>query len=102
MSTSGRIPIGTKAKGRSMGFSRREFLAVMMAGGAVIAGELWIPGQKLISIPSHKIFIPEGQLAWFEGLVTKSLRRGEIITIPAHFNVEIVGAETRSEWTYEA
>ena len=27
-----------------------------MAGGTVIAGELWVPGQKLISIPSGKVF----------------------------------------------
>ncbi|GAG28574.1 unnamed protein product [marine sediment metagenome] len=27
-----------------------------MAGGVIIAGELWIPGQKLISIPSNVIF----------------------------------------------
>jgi len=33
-------------------FSRREILRAMMLGGGVIAGELWWPGQKLISIPS--------------------------------------------------
>ena len=27
-----------------------------MAGGTIIAGELWVPGQKLISIPSGKQF----------------------------------------------
>ena len=27
-----------------------------MAGGVIVAGELWIPGQKLISIPSEKRF----------------------------------------------
>ena len=31
--------------------SRRSFLRAVALGGAVIAGELWIPGQKLISIP---------------------------------------------------
>ena len=36
-----------------MNFSRREFLAALAAGGAVIAGELWIPGQKTIFIPSN-------------------------------------------------
>lgn len=39
-----------------MAFSRREFLAGMAAGGMVVAGELWVPGQKLISIPSKKIW----------------------------------------------
>ena len=28
----------------------------LAAGGMVVAGELWIPGQKLISIPSGKIY----------------------------------------------
>lgn len=28
-----------------------------MAGGIVVAGELWVPGQKLISIPSGKRFM---------------------------------------------
>ena len=27
-----------------------------MAGGVIVAGELWMPGQKLISIPSGKVF----------------------------------------------
>jgi hypothetical protein len=27
-----------------------------MAGGVMIAGDLWIPGQKLISIPNGKVF----------------------------------------------
>jgi hypothetical protein len=39
-----------------MSFSRREFLAAMAVGGLVVAGELWLPGQKLISIPSGKIW----------------------------------------------
>lgn len=33
-------------------YSRREILTAIMLGGGVIAGELWWPGQKLISIPS--------------------------------------------------
>ncbi len=35
-------------------FSRREFLAAMAAGGMVVAGELWVPGQKTIFIPKRK------------------------------------------------
>lgn len=33
-------------------YSRREILSAIMLGGGVIAGELWWPGQKLISIPT--------------------------------------------------
>ncbi len=36
--------------------NRRKFMAGLMAGGVVIAGKLWIPGQKLISIPKGKTF----------------------------------------------
>jgi hypothetical protein len=31
--------------------NRRELLKGLMAGGVIVAGELWMPGQKLISIP---------------------------------------------------
>ena len=31
--------------------NRRELLRGLALGGTVIAGELWIPGKKLISIP---------------------------------------------------
>ena len=31
---------------------RRAFLAALAAGAVVTAGGLWIPGQKLISIPN--------------------------------------------------
>lgn len=34
-----------------MEMTRRQFLAAMLAGGVVVAGELWVPGRKLISIP---------------------------------------------------
>jgi len=40
-------------------FSRREFLAMMAAGMVMTAEGIWMPGQKLISIPSKKIFMPE-------------------------------------------
>ncbi len=36
-------------------FSRREMLRALALGGAVVAGELWIPGQTLISIPNDGI-----------------------------------------------
>jgi len=34
--------------------NRRDLFKCLAAGGMVIAGELWIPGQKLISIPKTK------------------------------------------------
>lgn len=36
-------------------YSRREILRAFALGGAVVAGELWIPGQRLISIPKYPI-----------------------------------------------
>ena len=36
--------------------NRRKFLAFIAAGGVVTATGLWMPGQKLISIPSGKRF----------------------------------------------
>ena len=30
--------------------TRRDFLRAIALGGGVVAGELWIPGQKLISL----------------------------------------------------
>ena len=32
-------------------FTRRDLMKCLAAGGAVVVGELWIPGQRLISIP---------------------------------------------------
>lgn len=78
-------------------FSRREFLAVLAAGGMVVAGELWIPGQKLISIPSRKIFIPEGRLAWIEDGVVKMYGGRGVISIPRYFDTPVVGAEISQE-----
>lgn len=31
--------------------NRRQLLQALAAGGVIVAGELWIPGRKLISIP---------------------------------------------------
>jgi hypothetical protein len=36
--------------------NRRELLKGLMAGGVIVAGELWMPGSKLISIPNGKVF----------------------------------------------
>ncbi len=42
-------------------FSRREVLRAMALGGAVVAGELWIPGQTLISIPNAGVVLTRGE-----------------------------------------
>ena len=39
--------------------NRRKFLAFLAAGGVVTATGLWLPGQKLISIPKKPLFINE-------------------------------------------
>lgn len=39
-----------------MNYSRRQILRAFALGGSfVVAGELWIPGQKLISIPKPQL-----------------------------------------------
>jgi len=71
-----------------------------MAAGMVMTAEgLWMPGQKLISIPSRKIFLPAGKLAWMEDgvmyMYTGGLRGGktEPTLIPKYFDVHVRGAE---------
>jgi hypothetical protein len=39
-----------------MKLSRRQILKVFAAGGIVVAGEILLPSNKLISIPSGKVF----------------------------------------------
>ncbi len=80
-------------------FNRREFMAVLMAGGVVTVAGLWLPGEKLISIPSHRYFVPAGQLAWMEGEQTVfyggALRSGksELIRLSPHFKDLVQGAQ---------
>lgn len=79
-----------------MNLSRRQFIAAMAAGAVVTAEGLWLPGEKLISIPAKKIFIPEGRLAWVEDGVTWMFaggRGGGKTQIPAYFDFEVRGAE---------
>lgn len=33
------------------GMNRRDILRAIALGGGIVAGELWIPGQRVISIP---------------------------------------------------
>ena len=42
--------------------NRRQFMAMLAAGAVVTAEGLWMPGEKLISIPEKKIFVPK--LKW--------------------------------------
>ena len=37
--------------------NRRKFLAFLAAGGVVTATGLWMPGQKLISIPKRPVTV---------------------------------------------
>lgn len=43
-----------------MKYSRREILRAAALGGGLIAGELWWPGKRLISVPntSEKFIMP--------------------------------------------
>ena len=43
-------------------FSRRDVLRAFALGGAVVAGELWIPGRVLISLPSPRLPPTEDEL----------------------------------------
>ena len=83
-----------------MNVDRRQFLIGALAAGAVMTAEgLWVPGQKLISIPSKKIFLPAGHLAFIEGGVTKVFRSGRSIVVPDYFDVQVRGAEiSRDEY----
>lgn len=39
--------------------SRREVFKALVAGGVLTATGLWMPGEKVISIPSGKVFDPQ-------------------------------------------
>lgn len=43
--------------------NRRDVLRAIALGGGVVAGELWIPGQRVISIPK-KIYTPQDTILW--------------------------------------
>ena len=56
-----------------------------MAGGVVVAGELWIPGQKIISIPSGHVF--GGQLFSLNGQSIKYIGpENKTVTIGEFYN----------------
>lgn len=74
-------------------------MAGLGAGMIMTAEGLWMPGEKLISIPSRKIFIPSGRLAWVEDGVTMMYSGGlgggksHLMQIPKYFDIEVRGAE---------
>lgn len=45
-------------------FNRRELLKAIGLGGGVIAGELWVPGQRKVFMPSGNIATERWQ--WFK------------------------------------
>ena len=71
---------------------------MLAAGGVMTAAGIWMPGEKVISIPSREIFIPDGTLAWLEGFDACVYRSGEITRIDTrHFDVPIAGAELQRD-----
>ena len=69
-------------------------MAMLAAGYVMTATGLYLPGEKLISIPSHKYFVREGALGWFkDGVAFVRAQEHGIIEVPAYFDVDIRGAE---------
>jgi len=54
--------------------NRREFMAAIGAGGVVTASGLWMPGEKLISIPSGEVYTGGNRLLTPEMFVKESIR----------------------------
>ena len=75
--------------------NRREFFAAIAAGAVVTAEGLWLPGSKLISIPSGEIFIPEGTLAWMEGDLRMIYMQGAAKALAENVDLQIIGGELR-------
>jgi hypothetical protein len=85
-----------------MNLSRRQFMAGLAAGMVVTAEGLWMPGEKLISIPSKKFFVPDGRIAWIEDGVTMMYaggRGGGKTMIPSYFDVNVLGAQLEKALT---
>jgi hypothetical protein len=73
--------------------SRRQFFASLAAGMVVTAEGFWMPGERLISIPSRKIFVPAGRLAWVDAGVQCYFDGGKVIRIPEYFDLVVRGAQ---------
>ncbi len=78
-------------------------MAAIMAGGVLTASGLWMPGEKVISIPSKRFFVPEGSLAWLDdGKPMVMMGRGKIFEIPQYFDIDIRGFQIHREVDGEA
>lgn len=62
----------------ALDMNRRAFLAALSAGAVITASGLWIPGQKLISIPKKLVCSRYFGVSWHEHPISHGL--GEIWT----------------------
>jgi len=70
-------------------------MVALLAGGMLTAAGVWLPGSKLISIPSGKIFIAEGTLAWMEGDLRYAYMQGAAKALADSVDLEVIGGELR-------
>ncbi len=91
-------------------YSRREMLRALALGGAVVAGELWIPGQKLISIPSEQELRYKATYRYSHGWTHEGAGFGSAVVKPeggvvmydaAYENAERQAMTDPAEWTLE-
>lgn len=47
-------------------YTRREIMACLAAGGLIVGGKLWTPGQKLISIPRPRPKFGDPGTQWIQ------------------------------------
>ena len=63
--------------------NRRDLLKGLAAGGIIVAGELWIPGQRLISIPKPLYGTSMAEIMWpFQQEINRRLKLyiGDVVT----------------------
>ena len=72
--------------------NRRDLLKGLAAGGIFVAGELWIPGQKLISIPKPIDY--SGKICFIETFT--ALPNGKWLKVLSN-EVSIIHSE---EWSF--
>lgn len=86
-------------------YSRREIMTAIMLGGGVIAGELWWPGQKLISIPAEpEILVYRATMSFGHGWVDERgvfglspvKEEGSIVT----YDADILEGNQEQVWSY--
>ena len=47
--------------------NRRDLMKALVAGGVIVAGEMWIPGAKKIFLPPASAFLKSEQFTIFTG-----------------------------------